>query len=264
MPSGLPADLKTHPQGYRVRKYRPELLNEWLETAQQQELPGIAFVDHPASWEGIDFEVVDALRAEWPALTISVGIEVSNDPQTYPTTRPWVDANWKNLDLVVAKIAVLTEGLRIDRPTEESEWVTRQPDALWHEYLYQLRLLLQSSSFDVLADADALTLHGVAYPQDRVAWVEELIDLLRSKQMALEISSAPRRKGFQGGFPASDLIEAAWAAEVPLVCGSGTHTFADVGDGFWELSTKWGHRLRACPVGYQSHQLILPKTGHDF
>ena len=74
------SDYHTHPQGHRVQRYTPALLQPWADSARKFGLTDIAFTDHDRYHAGIDFDEIDRLRERNPDLRIRAGIELDNDP----------------------------------------------------------------------------------------------------------------------------------------------------------------------------------------
>ena len=53
------SDYHTHPQGHRVQRYTPALLQPWADSARAIHLSDIAFTDHDRYHTGIDFGEID-------------------------------------------------------------------------------------------------------------------------------------------------------------------------------------------------------------
>ncbi len=88
------SDYHTHPQGHRVQRYTPALLQPWADSARNFGLTDIAFTDHDRYHAGIDFDEIDRLRERNPDLRIRAGIELDNDPIHSAAARfcPWLRA----------------------------------------------------------------------------------------------------------------------------------------------------------------------------
>src|ERR1044071_7999288 len=94
------ADYHSHPQGHRVQRYTPELLQPWADSTRRLGLKDIAFTDHDRYHTGIDFGAIDRLRERNPDLQIRAGIELDNDPVRSSAGRKWIEKNWDRLDFV--------------------------------------------------------------------------------------------------------------------------------------------------------------------
>src|SRR5215468_6645505 len=129
----LSADYHSHPQGHRVQRYSPALLQPWAQQARKIGLVDLAFTDHDRYHKGVDFDEIDRLRETNPDLKIRAGIELDNDPETSGVGRNWVETNWDKLDFVLGSVHYLDDPAQMfdTVPDGAGQFVGRDIDEIY-------------------------------------------------------------------------------------------------------------------------------------
>jgi histidinol-phosphatase (PHP family) len=236
----LISDYHTHPQGHRVRKYTQALLQPWADSARRLGLKDITFTDHDRYHAGIDFDEVDRLRENNPDLRFRVGIELDNDPVHSPMGRKWIEQQWDKLDFVLGSVHFL------DRPDQMFDSVPdgavqfegRNIDAVYVDYFRRVRDMVGSGVIDCLAHLDLVKIHGHRPTADVASLINETLEFIRARDLAIELSTAGWRKPVNELYPSDSIIELAIAKEIPFTTASDAHSHVQLGENFPKLSHK--------------------------
>jgi len=230
------SDYHSHPQGHRVQPYSPDLLQPWAEQARKIGLQDFAFTDHDRYHEGIDFGEIDRLRASNPDLKIRAGIELDNDPVSSTAGRNWVERNWDKLDFVLGSVHFLHEDKMFDSvPAGASQFEGRDIDAIYADYFKRVREVAESGLVDCLAHLDLIKIHGHRPHGDIKTLVTETLDFIKSRDLAIELSTAGWRKPVNELYPGEEIIRLAMAKGIPFTTASDAHSYVQLGENFERL-----------------------------
>ncbi len=236
----LISDYHTHPQGHRTQRYTQELLQPWADAARKGQLTDIAFTDHDRFHDGIDFDEIDRLREANPDLKIRAGIELDNDPTTSAAGRRWIEQNWERLDFVLGSIHFLE---RVDQmfdtvPEGAAQFEGRNIDTMYADYFRRVRDIADTGLVDCLAHLDLIKIHGHRPNAEIGSIVDETLDFIASRNLAIELSTAGWRKPVNELYPGDRIIELAVAKGIPFTTASDAHSHAQLGQNFARLAEK--------------------------
>jgi len=234
------SDYHMHPQGHRVQRYTQELLQPWADSARRLGLKDIAFTDHDRYHAGIDFDEITRLRERNPDLRIRAGIELDNDPVHSPAGRKWIEKNWDKLDFVLGSVHFLE---RVDQmfdsvPDGEGQFEGRNIDEMYTDYFRRLRELIATGLVDSLAHLDLIKIHGHRPTADIGALVNETLEFIRERNLAIELSTAGWRKPVNELYPSDSIIELAMDKGIPFTTASDAHSHVQLGENFSRLADK--------------------------
>jgi histidinol-phosphatase (PHP family) len=234
------ADYHTHPQAHRIQRYTQELLQPWADAAKRLGLVEIAFTDHDRFHTGVDFDEIERLREKNPELKIRAGIELDNDPLSSTVGRRWVEQHWDRLDFVLGSIHFLD---RADQmfdtvPAGAAQFETRNIDELYADYFRRVREIAASGLIDCLSHLDLIKIHGHRPAAEIGSIASETLDLIRARNLAIELSTAGWRKPVNELYPSDQLIEMAKAKGIAFTTASDAHSHAQLGDRFDRLADK--------------------------
>ncbi len=234
------ADYHSHPQGHRVQLYSRELLQPWIDSARACGLNDVAFTDHDRFHAGINFDEIDKLRAANPDVKIRAGIELDNDPQTSAAGRQWIEKNWDQLDFVLGSVHYLDNPTQMfdSVPTGASQFEGRNIDNLYADYFRRVREIAASGLVDCLAHLDLIKIHGHRPNSEIGPIIDETIDFIRSRDLAIELSTAGWRKPANELYPADRIIELAVEKGIPFTTSSDAHSHAQLAENFDRLAEK--------------------------
>ncbi len=240
MSARLFADYHTHPQGHRTQRYTHALLQPWVDSARKAGLSEIAFTDHDRYHEGIDFDEIDQLREKNADVKIRAGIELDNDPQSSVAGRKWVEKNWDKLDFVLGSVHFLERDDQMfdSVPAGAEQFEGRNIDKLYSDYFRRVREIAASGLVDCLAHLDLIKIHGHRPNAEIGSTADETLEFIRSRNLAIELSTAGWRKPVNELYPGDRIIELAMAKAIPFTTASDAHSHVQLGENFSRLADK--------------------------
>jgi histidinol-phosphatase (PHP family) len=234
------SDYHMHPQGHRVQQYTQELLQPWADSARELGLKDIAFTDHDRYHAGVDFDEINRLRERNPDLQIRAGIELDNDPIHSPAGRRWIEKNWDKLDFVLGSVHFLERADQMfdSVPDGAAQFEGRNIDAMYADYFRRLCELVATGLVDCLAHLDLVKIHGHRPTADMGTLVNETLEFIRTRNLAIELSTAGWRKPVNELYPSDSIIELAMDKGIPFTTASDAHSHVQLGENFATLAHK--------------------------
>ena len=234
------SDYHMHPQGHRVQRYTQELLQPWAHSARRLGLTDIAFTDHDRYHAGIDFDEINRLRERNPDLRIRAGIELDNDPVHSPAGRKWIEKNWDKLDFVLGSVHFLERADQMfdSVPDGATQFEGRNIDEMYADYFRRLRELIATGLVDSLAHLDLIKIHGHRPTADIGTLINETLEFIRERNLAIELSTAGWRKPVNELYPSDLIIELAMDKGIPFTTASDAHSHVQLGEKFSRLADK--------------------------
>ena len=239
-PLVLFSDYHMHPQGHRVLRYSQELLQPWVDSARRSGLKDIAFTDHDRYHAGIDFDEINRLRERNPDLRVRAGIELDNDPVHSPAGRKWIEKNWDKLDFVLGSVHFLERADQMfdSVPDGAGQFEDRNIDEMYADYFRRLRELIATGLVDSLAHLDLIKIHGHRATAEIGTLVNETLEFIRARNLAIELSTAGWRKPVNELYPSDSIIELAMEKGIPFTTASDAHSHVQLGENFAKLAQK--------------------------
>lgn len=225
-----------HPQVHQLQPYHLGLLQPWVDAAKERGIRNIAFTDHDRYCAGVNFHVLDDLRERNPDMTILAGIELDNDPITGANGRAWVEDHWDQLDFVLGSVHYLSDPAMFDSTGQARQFEGRTIDAVYEDYFQRVRGMIQSGLIDCLAHLDLIKIHGHRSSRSAQEWVGETLDLIKEKDLAIELSTAGWRKTVGEQYPSIEVIQLAQKRGIPFTIASDAHSPSQVGENFNRLA----------------------------
>ncbi len=234
------SDYHMHPQGHRVQRYTQELLQPWAESARRLGLKDIAFTDHDRYHAGIDFDEINRLRERNPDLRVRAGIELDNDPVHSPAGRKWIEKNWDKLDFVLGSVHFLERDDQMfdSVPDGAAQFGGRNIDEMYGDYFRRLRELIATGLVDSLAHLDLIKIHGHRPTSGIGTLVDETLEFIHARNLAIELSTAGWRKPVNELYPSDSIIELAMEKGIPFTTASDAHSHVQLGENFANLANK--------------------------
>ena len=252
------SDYHTHPQGHRVQSYSGALLQPWVDSARRRGLTDIAFTDHDRYHAGIDFDELNRLRDRNPDVKIRAGIELDNDPATSAASRRWIEQNWDKLDFVLGSVHYLE---RADQmfdavPDGAAQFAGRDIDEIYVDYFRRVREIAATGLIDCLAHLDLVKIHGHRPTSPIQSLIDETLEVIRARRLAIELSTAGWRKPVNEPYPSDAIIRLAAAKGIPFTTASDAHSHAQLAENYERLAEKMSI-LGVCEICvYDRHQQI--------
>ena len=252
------SDYHTHPQGHRVQSYSGALLQPWVDSARRRGLTDIAFTDHDRYHAGIDFDELNRLRDRNPDVKIRAGIELDNDPTTSAASRRWIEQNWDKLDFVLGSVHYLE---RADQmfdavPDGAAQFAGRDIDEIYVDYFRRVREIAATGLIDCLAHLDLVKIHGHRPTSPIQSLIDETLEVIRARRLAIELSTAGWRKPVNEPYPSDAIIRLAATKGIPFTTASDAHSHAQLAENYERLAQKMSI-LGVCEICvYDRHQQI--------
>ena len=219
------------------------MLQPWINSARERGLTDIAFTDHDRYHAGIDFAEIDKLRDANPDLKIRAGIELDNDPETSAAGRAWVEENWDRLDFVLGSVHYLDDPNQMfdSVPDGAGQFVGRSIDEIYEDYFRRIREMAASGLVDCLSHLDLIKIHGHR-PCGDVRWVvNETLDFIAARNLAIELSTAGWRKPVDELYPSDEIIRLAIEGGIRFTTASDAHSHVQLGENYERLAEKMEH-----------------------
>jgi histidinol-phosphatase (PHP family) len=242
-----------------VQRYTPASLQPWSDAARKIGLTDIAFTDHDRYHTGIDFDEIDHLRENNADLKIRAGIELDNDPIHSAAGRSWIEKHWDKLDFVLGSVHFLDRADQMfdSVPNGAAQFEGRDVDAIYIDYFRRVREMAATGLVDCLAHIDLIKIHGHRASAEIGAVVNETLDFIRARNLAIELSTAGWRKPVGELYPSDRIIELAIEKGIPFTIASDAHSHAQLGDNFPRLAQKMAtFGVRQVCI-FEKHQRII-------
>jgi histidinol-phosphatase (PHP family) len=234
------SDYHMHPQGHRVQAYTQELLQPWADSARRLGLKDIAFTDHDRYHAGIDFDEINRLQERNPDFQIRAGVELDNDPVHSLAGRKWIEKNWDKLDFVLGSVHFLERADEMfdSVPDGAAQFKGRNIDKMYADYFRRLREIVATGLVDALAHLDLIKIHGHRPTVDIGILINETLEFIRARDLAIELSTAGWRKPVNELYPSDAIIELAMKKGIPFTTASDAHSHVQLGENFENLAHK--------------------------
>jgi histidinol-phosphatase (PHP family) len=224
----LVADYHNHPQAHRTDlAYSEKVLQPWADKARELGLKDLALTDHDRYLDGISFDEIYALQERNPDIKIRAGIEVDNDPETSSRGHKWVDNNYEKLDFVLGSVHFIGD-FPFDHPHYISEYDNYDINDLYRKYYKNIQAIARTGFVDSLAHLDLIKIFKFFPTVNLDDLYHETLDLVKEKNISLEISTAGLRKPIGEIYPDKKLIKMAKDKGISFTIAGDAHTAHDL------------------------------------
>ncbi|MBN1884800.1 MAG: histidinol-phosphatase HisJ family protein [Candidatus Krumholzibacteriota bacterium] len=220
-------------------------LGEYVEAALGRDLVEIGFSAHLPKVVDPDpyhamleedlpryVETVLSLRERYRGrISIKLGIEADFFEGHEDATRRLLDA-WP-FDYVLGSIHFLGDWHFTSREGLP-RYETADPEEAFPRYFEQVRRLVDTGLFDILAHPDAIKRERFRPARTPVADYESVAERLACRGMAIEVNTGGLRRRAGSIYPDAAMLAACARRGVPVTLGSDAHSPADVGRDFDE------------------------------
>ena len=250
------SDYHSHPQGHRLQRYTPELLQPWVDSARAKGLSDIAFTDHDRYHAGVDFDAIARVRDANPDVRIRAGIELDNDPVHSPASRRWIEAHWEQLDFVLGSVHFLDRADQMfdSVPDGAEQFAGCDIDEVYEDYFRRVREIAGSGLVDCLAHVDLIKIHGHRPSADVSALAAETFEFIATRGLAIELSTAGWRKPVNELYPSDELIRLALEKGMPFTTASDAHSHVQLAENYGRLSDKVAQLAITHICTFERHQ----------
>jgi len=123
-------------------------------------------------------------------------------------------------------------------PAGAEQFDDRDINAIYADYFRRVREIAATGLVDCLAHVDLIKIHGHRPNAEIDAIVSETLDFIRSRDLAIELSTAGWRKPVNELYPADRIIELAMEKGIPFTTASDAHSHVQLAENFARLSEK--------------------------
>lgn len=177
-------------------------------------------------------ESVEEARRRFPQLPIRLGLEVDY----LAGQSGW----WEQLrgaaawDYWIGSVHYLPEGWEVDHPKYLGRHRDSDPEEFWVSYWKTYEACIRSGWFDFVGHPDLPKKFGYRPKGDLRRFYEPAIQALVDTGLAFEVNTAGLRKECRELYPASEFLQLARQAGVPVLVNSDAHAVMELGAGFGE------------------------------
>jgi len=236
----MPADYHTHTPLCHHAVGTPE---EYVDAAVSAGLTEYGISDHAPVGEAffddwrmlyqdlpVYIEWMDRAQAHADGrLAIRRGLECD----WLPGCESWIDRlrNEHSWDYLIGSVHYLGQW-DFDNPKWLGRWAECDVDEVWHLYWKEYATMAESQLFDILGHPDLVKKFCHRPEGDLRRFYEPAIEAIAVSGCAIELNTAGWHKPCAEAYPASDFLELARAAGIPLVISSDAHAPDEIGRNF--------------------------------
>jgi histidinol-phosphatase (PHP family) len=145
-------------------------------------------------------------------------------------------------------------------PDGARQFSGRNIDEIYSDYFRRIREIAASGLVDCLAHLDLVKIHGHRPCTPIAELVDETLDLIRSRNLAIELSTAGWRKPVTELYPSDGILTVAIKKGIPFTVASDAHSWAQLAENYDRLSEK----MNAFEIGeicvYERHERIVKQV----
>ncbi len=232
------SDYHMHPQGHKHQPYTQALLQPWADHCRSIGVTDFVFTDHDRYFPGIEIDQVEKLQERNPDLTIGMGLELDNDPETSAAGRAWVEKHWERLDFVLGSVHYLTgEEKMFDSADQAGQFERLGVENAYASYLAELEKMIRRGHIDGLAHLDLVKIHKFFLPgRDPAEVFTPILELIKQGGLSMELSTAGWRKPVGVQYPDRSILLKAMAMGIPFTIASDAHSHVQPGENYPKLA----------------------------
>lgn len=217
-------DYHTHPLAHdENRSYTHELLRQWADSGIEHGLNELTFTDHDRFHRGVDFGVFEDVKNEYrDSISLRLGVELDNDPETSVEGRKWTEAHYNQLDYILGSIHFIQDWAYDNGHFKErfKEW---DIDELWKIYFSEIRRIAAEGIYDGLAHLDLIKIFSYFPEKDLTPVFAETLDEIKKHDLIIEINTAGWHKPVGEQYPSTQILKMAVQRSIPITVSSDAH-----------------------------------------
>jgi histidinol-phosphatase (PHP family) len=144
-------------------------------------------------------------------------------------------------------------------PDGAAQFEGRAVDTIYADYFRRVREIAATGLVDCLAHLDLVKIHGHRPGEEIGALVDETLDFIRVRKLAIELSTAGWRKPVSELYPGDRIIELAIEKGIPFTIASDAHSHVQLADNFPRLAQKMAaFGVRQISIFEKHHRIVRP------
>ena len=121
-----------------------------------------------------------------------------------------------------------------DNPEFIGGWKGRNVDEIWEAYFEATEAMAKSGKFNIVGHLDLIKVFKYLPQKDIRLLARDSLKAIKRSGMVLEINTAGLRKPIGELYPSKQLLEEAYAMDIPITFGSDAHAVAQIGFAYEE------------------------------
>ncbi len=123
-----------------------------------------------------------------------------------------------------------------DNPEFIAGWKNKDIDEIWQAYFEATEAMARSGKFDIVGHLDLIKVFKFLPKKDVRLLAKDALHAIKRSNMVLEVNTAGLRKPIGELYPSRELLEEAYALDIPITFSSDAHSVEQVGFGY-DLAT---------------------------
>lgn len=216
-------DLHVHGMAHGEFRHSKEDMWPFIRQAEERGLSILGFAEHDWFIESIGFDLIKSLEAE-TSVALKIGLEVDHKPgrDIAEIIRDYT------FDYLIGSIHEI-DGFLFDHPAYIDRYNEWDNDQLYAAYFDLLEDLIRSNFYDIVGHFDLIKVFGCRPRRNILFAVSDLLQLLKSKDLVVEVNTSGRYKPVEERYPSDEILMLCRDLKVPVTLGSDAHEPANVG-----------------------------------
>lgn len=140
-----------------------------------------------------------------------------------------------NVDYLIGSVHFLqnkNEMWGFDNPEFIGVYENIDIDKIWEDYFNTIKEMAKTNYFDIVGHLDLIKVFKFLPKKDIRLIAKDALKEIKKSNMVLEINPAGLRKPIGEPYPSKELLEEAFALDIPITFGSDAHSVEQVGFGY--------------------------------
>jgi len=116
-----------------------------------------------------------------------------------------------------------------DNPEFIAGWKNKDIDEIWQAYFEATEAMAKSGKFDIVGHLDLIKVFKFMPKKDVRLLAKDALQAIKKSNMVLEINTAGLRKPVGELYPSRELLEEAYALDIPITFSSDAHAVDQIG-----------------------------------
>ena len=116
-----------------------------------------------------------------------------------------------------------------DNPEFIAGWKDKDIDEIWQAYFEATEAMARSGKFDIVGHLDLIKVFKFLPKKDVRTLAKDALHAIKRSNMVLEVNTAGLRKPIGELYPSRELLEEAYALDIPITFSSDAHSVEQVG-----------------------------------
>ncbi|MHA1339602.1 MAG: histidinol-phosphatase HisJ [Promethearchaeota archaeon] len=184
------------------------------------------------------FSELESLRGKYKEkIKVKIGMEIDYFAWNIENIKSFINSNKLKFDYIIGSVHILYDESVGYFPIDDKRFDVFDKvgvDKVFENYLDQMEGLINSGLYDIVAHIDLpkKNLHRHSNREFYLNRMENLLDIIKGKNLAIEYSLAGLRKKCKEPYPEEIIVEMIAERRIPMIISSDSHDPSDVGSGF--------------------------------